>query len=41
MKAALAGIIGAIAIALASYVVLTHFEEPTSERFAVKDSVRL
>jgi hypothetical protein len=41
MKAAIAGIVGAIVIAVASYVVLTHFQEPTSERFAVKDSVRL
>jgi hypothetical protein len=41
MKAAIAGIVGAILIAVVSYFVLTHFQEPSSERYAVKDSVRL
>jgi len=41
MRAALAGIVAAIAIAVIGYFALSQLQEPTSERFAVKQSVRL
>jgi hypothetical protein len=41
MKAALAGIAGAIVIAVGAYVVLGNLQQPAAERFAAADSVRL
>jgi hypothetical protein len=41
MRAALAGIAGAIIIAVGAYFVLGNLQEPAGKHFAVADSVRL
>jgi hypothetical protein len=41
VKAALAGILGVIVIAVGAFFVLGGIQEPVSERYAVPDSVRL
>jgi hypothetical protein len=41
MKAAIGGVIAAIVIAVIGYFALGALQEPTAERYAVKQSVRL
>jgi hypothetical protein len=41
MKAAIAGIAAAIVIAVVGWLALSSIQEPTAERYAVKQSVRL
>lgn len=41
MKAALAGIAGAILIAIGAWIVLGNLQEPAAQRYAATDSVRL
>jgi hypothetical protein len=41
MKAAIAGIAAAIVIAVVGWFALGQIQQPTSDRYAVKQSVRL
>lgn len=41
MRAALAGIAAAIVIAVGAFLVLGNLQEPSANRFAAADSVRL